>query len=376
MPITNDGRIYIDTNSTPHKGVSIADIQTALGTGAYSDIGGLITNGNVNKWAKYKPFRDNAFSPTDLTRKTKNYGLYIPYYDNIGDMVSDMYNEVWTHAENYDANRTPWGLERPRGFAVTPHEPFRFLDFDRYFANAQVFVGPVPSPVEVPVGDVTASFFWPYTYDAQAIAPSDLIPSGGNANTTRYLGVCMFTGVQANQRKVYTQYAVDHYDDTTLQHIEGDWNPASVGTRYMFLFISDRAIALGDTEAVGEYIPILPSYSAVQVQLESWKLRNLSIVASQLGQAVSVDWSVDLQNSRGTTATVACHYYYEDANHQEQEFTPSYSASVNLSAGTNTGDCDKSSVQYILTRVVVSIAITDSVHGNEYIEGEALLNQI
>lgn len=372
MPITNDGRIYIDSTY----GVSIADIQTALRTGASNYIGWLITNGNINKWAKYKPFRDVSFAPTDETRRTKNYGLYIPWYDNIGDMVGDILNEQWTNAENYDANRTPWGLERPRGFAVTPKEPFRVLDFNRYYANAQAFVGQVPSPVTIPVSERAITLLWPYVYDSQALAPSDLIPYNSLDNVTRYLGVCLCTGANANQRRVYTTYDVSHFDDSTIRLIQGDWNPAPLSQILAFLFISDRQIAIGDTEVNGEYIPILPSISLVSEQIEQWKLRNLSVVASQLGQNVTVSWSVDLQNTGGTTATVECHYYYLDGNDQEQEFTPSYSAQVSLTAGTNTGNCNKSSVNQILSRVVVSIAIVDSFHGNDYISKEELLNQI
>lgn len=380
MPITNDGRIYIDTTTTPHKGVSIADIQTALRTGARNTIGGLIRyaydNNLIKTYAKYKPFRDASFNPTDETRRTKNYGLYIPWYNQIGKMVSDIYADQWDNAENYDANRTPWGWEPPRGFAVTPKEPFRFLDFNRYYANAQAFVGQVPSPVTIPVSERAITLLWPYVYDSQALAPSDLIPYNSLDNVTRYLGVCLCTGANANQRRVYTTYDVSHFDDSTIRLIQGDWNPAPRSQILAFLFISDRQIAIGDTEVNGEYIPILPSISLVSEQIEEWKLRNLSVVASQLGQNVTVSWSVDLQNTGGTTATVECHYYYLDGNDQEQEFTPSYSAQASLTAGTNTGNCNKSNVTFLLSRVVVSIAIVDSLHGNDYISKEELLNQI
>ena len=369
--MNQNGRIYTDTTN----GVSIADIQTVLETNARNDIGGLIqyawAHDLINRWAKYKPFRYNSFNPTDATRKSNGYGLFFPWYNRIGTMVEDIYNERWTNAQNYDALRAPWEWEPPRGFSVTPKEPYRILDFNRYYANAQPFVSPISEPVVIPVGEHAATFLWPYVYDEKAIAPSDIVPSSGNLNTTRYLGVCLFTGVQGNQRKVYTTFDVAHFNDGTIHLIEGDWGHASVGTYHAFLFISDRQIALGDTEEVGEYIPILPSISTVVVSLEQWKLRNLVIEAEQLSRTVTVAWSVDLQNSRGTTATVECHYYYMDDNNQEQELLPSYSQQVNLQAGTNAGNCDKSGVDWIISRVVVSITIYDATHGNEHINGEA-----
>lgn len=382
MPITNDGRIYIDTTTTPHKGVSIADIQTALRTGASNDIGGLIqyawAHDMINRWAKYKPFRDNSFGPTDLTRKTKGYGLFFPWYNRIGTMVQDIYDGVWTHAENYDALRAPWEWEPPRGFSVTPKEPYRIPDFNRYYANAQPFVSPVSGPIVIPVGDHAATFLWPYVYDEQAIAPSDIDPSAGiiGATVTRYLGVCLFTGVQGNQRKVYTLAEVSHYDDYNIHLIEGDWGQASGGTYHAFLFISDRQIALGDTEAVGEYTPILPSISTVVVSMEGWDLRNLVVEGEQLGRTVTVAWAVELRNSRGTTATVECHYYYLDENNQQIEILPSFSQQVNLQAGMNYGNCDRSSVNWLVYRVEVTIRIVDPIHGGTTAGGDAIIQQL
>ena len=56
----SSGHIYINSSVTPHIGVSIADIQTVLSLTSYSDIGGLIINGDINKWAKFKPVRGTA----------------------------------------------------------------------------------------------------------------------------------------------------------------------------------------------------------------------------------------------------------------------------------------------------------------------------
>lgn len=372
MPITNDGRIYIDTTTTPHKGVSIADIQTALGTGAYSDIGGLITNGNVKKWAKFKPIRSASFILNGLERSS---GLYLPYYKQIGTMVEDMFNNRWINAENYDANRTPWEWERPRGFSVTPREPFRILDFNGYYANAQPFVGEADSPVIVPIGDFAASFFWHYVYDAQALAPSDILPERGLIDVTRYLGVCMFTGTGASNRKVYTLHDVGHYDDSTIHLIEGDWSPAPSGYCHVMLFISDREIELGGTEEIGEYVPILPSISTVRVQIEQFYFRNLVINAVQDGVDVDIDWSVILDNTRGTTVTVQYHYYYDDLG-VETEYLPSYTETLNINAGANTGSHQRTSVHQILSKVEVIIQVVDGgIHGNAGISGYVLLNQ-
>ena len=67
--------IYIDTTTTPHGGVSIADIKAVL-QNSRNDIGGLIVNGAINKWAKYKPVSVNTPSIiTDQQRRGTNQGF-------------------------------------------------------------------------------------------------------------------------------------------------------------------------------------------------------------------------------------------------------------------------------------------------------------
>lgn len=131
-----NGRIYIDTSTTPHKGISIADIQTVLGS-QRNDIGGLIVNGNINPWAKYKPTRANGLNPADWWKgEIKSiygsatggytYGFSISEYTSLANLKSAM-----------DSNNFGWVYEKPRGASYgTNGEWFRFLDFNEYINNA------------------------------------------------------------------------------------------------------------------------------------------------------------------------------------------------------------------------------------------------
>lgn len=125
----SEGKIYIDPDSTPRKGVCIGDIQTVLGS-SRNDIGALIVNGNINKWAKHKPFRNStvgfALTPTQSTPELRspariaaalaaNYGLTIPKYNATN--FKTHYSDQWTY-------------NKPRGSSNS--EWFRFLDFDGY----------------------------------------------------------------------------------------------------------------------------------------------------------------------------------------------------------------------------------------------------
>lgn len=130
--MANDGnRIYIGAT-----GVEIADIQTVLGL-SNSDIGALITNGNIAPWAKYKPTRANGLNPADWWKGEKksiygsatqkySYGFSLSEYTSLANLKSAM-----------DNNNYGWVYEKPRGASYgTNGEWFRFLDFNEYINNA------------------------------------------------------------------------------------------------------------------------------------------------------------------------------------------------------------------------------------------------
>ncbi len=138
--IDSEGIVKIGTVDGVIRGISIADLQTSIGT-SYNDIGRIIAEGGINKWAKHKPFRYNTPGfPLDRTQSTPelrspermtrllaaNYGLSIPKYGA---------NDFKTHYSE------PWTYLRPRGLANNEH--FRFPDFDGYLHNNYWNPGPV-----------------------------------------------------------------------------------------------------------------------------------------------------------------------------------------------------------------------------------------
>lgn len=132
-----NNRIYIDTSTTPNKGICIADIQAVLRS-SKNDIGGLIVNGDINKWAKYKPTRANGQNPTDWWKgerksiygsATGQYtnGFAIDVYTSLSSLKTAMSSSSWDG----------WVYEKPRGMSYgTNGEWFRFLDFNEYRRNA------------------------------------------------------------------------------------------------------------------------------------------------------------------------------------------------------------------------------------------------
>lgn len=141
-------RIYIDTNTTPNKGVEIADVKAVLAL-PNNDIGGLITDGAeqgvINKWAKCKPIAYYLYDPSTQT-KTPYPGLLTdemrkgPVIEQQDDGV---YYGIVVRVPTVDQQMNTWPLlhgttftyRPPRGLAYS--EMFRLRDFEEYRTNAK-----------------------------------------------------------------------------------------------------------------------------------------------------------------------------------------------------------------------------------------------
>lgn len=136
--MANDGtRIYIDTNTTPNRGVEIADVQRVLARGA-NDLGLLYTDqewnaagtalqpaNKINMWARYKPIKwSTNGTPVFFPQETHpdwnkgvdgDYGIVSYSLTN----VSDVYSAI-------DGDLNGWSYVKD-GLA------FRLRDFEGYY---------------------------------------------------------------------------------------------------------------------------------------------------------------------------------------------------------------------------------------------------
>ena len=63
-----NGIIYVDTSQNPPVGISIEDIRAVLSS-SRNDIGSLIRSGKVNRWAKFKPVRQQQIGFVTLAQR-------------------------------------------------------------------------------------------------------------------------------------------------------------------------------------------------------------------------------------------------------------------------------------------------------------------
>ena len=153
MPYNSDKIIFVDTTASPREGISIADIQAVLGSSA-NDIGQLIRNGLINKWAKYKPVKKAGLDfpnerNADFTWKTAadtgGPATWWKAYNGQCGLTFTISESLYTgnspfaagsflrKLKDWDSSMV-WGYERPSG-GINQY-PYRFFDFNYYSHNA------------------------------------------------------------------------------------------------------------------------------------------------------------------------------------------------------------------------------------------------
>lgn len=131
--------LYVDTESTPKKGITLREIAECLqdyrvDTQGKRDLGMLCTSPNVNKWSKNKSFvvSDSNDHPrgvqTEADRQAAGYGFY--WQDFIGEDMCPIQKAATYAFENGANNRCDWLYNIPTNI-------FRVQDFDGYKHNAE-----------------------------------------------------------------------------------------------------------------------------------------------------------------------------------------------------------------------------------------------
>lgn len=194
-----NGRIYIDTNTTPHKGVEIADLQQVLGIGS-GDLGYIISMGGatekINKWSIHKPERSAKLGVLTLAdRQDGNFGMDIPKCTSTTGIAAFLNG----YASGYN-------YLTPRGKKSIPSqcEWFRILDFDGYnhYANCFVNTNDLTLPTSYVVGAGSVGVYFHVginngnNLQADSISISDLKLGGseGTAFGSLYFGILFTDG--------------------------------------------------------------------------------------------------------------------------------------------------------------------------------------
>ncbi len=188
--------------------VSVYDIRSAVSHSS-GDLGTLIMNGSINKWAKYKPVRypviDTVSGQWDynnnrwLTSATwwkagGNCGFLIEQFTEFGASMTT----PGTFMYKLMNQQLGWTYQRPQGGA---QQPFRFQDFAQYNRNAIAPYGEIGATKIYVQPNGYAQIDWEITYvDDDNLKLTDFSISS-HPLSDFYLGILLWSG---NQWRVYT----------------------------------------------------------------------------------------------------------------------------------------------------------------------------
>ena len=186
--------IYSDSSH----GVEIADIKYVLNRqeSAINDIiAGAGEDGDINIWAKYKPYRSGVLDTTSAARQNANYGLSIEVFESLGSPTTQ--NSFLYKLVNGDLD---WEYLYPRGKGqgtAGSDEWYRILDFDGYNDEAECPVGDAVTTIAVDSVSHSATIAWDLNDNqpSGSIALSDLritVNGVSTALTSLYLGVLLY----------------------------------------------------------------------------------------------------------------------------------------------------------------------------------------
>lgn len=198
--------------------ISIDDVKSVLGESS-NDVATLCKSTKINKWSKNKPIKHNClFKPTEAQKKEANFGISnIPYYRLLGNMAQDVINGSMKNATNIstlDTRIEPWHYQQPMGGYASP---YRFGDFDGYFANASAPIGAITeTEIESSLSGKVSVVFNKNTDTVSSLTFNDLASEKDFSN--QYLGLCLSDG---NKSFYMTQkIGFDEGDDVTISMLD------------------------------------------------------------------------------------------------------------------------------------------------------------
>lgn len=168
--------------------MSISDVQVTIGSSS-NDLGTLIRDGNVNKWAKYKPvIHTNLFaSSTPVNEWWKgtnlNCGIRIESLSGYSDLES-------LKADVQNNALEDWIYERPAGGIAAP---FRLADFNGYYhgAVAPIALYGLQDNIWISGSNVFSLTYSMNYNDEKSLTLSDLKIRNSDSFNSLYFGVFM-----------------------------------------------------------------------------------------------------------------------------------------------------------------------------------------
>lgn len=341
------------TENTITAPVSIYDVQQVLGIGGIGDLGTIITQGNINKWAKYKPVvRPVVRLLTDVDRQAANYGLrYIPSWSGSRGSILNMLafwleeNETEQYAPDCGIQSVYWQYYRPFG---TISAPFRLADFAKdltsglgYFHDAEAPVQPIAqTAISMSPNGQLSIVYTAGAQDSRTLQLTDLKYSDGSSIllTGFYFGVALVrTGdMGAGKRYVITDVAATDMQEQGVHARAWFQNEASLlafmggasqQTFYIMPFLANDEIYDTFTRSGSTYRTFRTSLASLNADKFVALIQRQTISISISYAEILITQAFAYKNSSVSTRLI---YYSATIRNGEQENRRSYVVTVEL----------------------------------------------
>lgn len=379
--------------------VAIYDVQRCFGS-SRNDLGDLITNVNINKWAKYKPvkFKPNVGIKIDIMTAQNwidaNYGITdIPTWTRLSYASTFLFstsrgslsNTYWPECDRSKVSLSLdyWVYNRPTG---GNEGPYRLHDFDNYFHLAETPIGNMPeTSIKIePIGTLRVRF----QMGAQSnytLKLSDLTwPDSSNFPIgDMYFGVLMkqTSGTITTRTYVATQKNGDG-DITMTQALNfGYWvdfsasivEAAFAGTWKIYPIISSIPIAETtsiSTQDGNKFLAPLPFHDmpiTISIQYAEILITNAVGYKDATSQGRYARFNLSLKNEEpaGAYRTYTAQVTLCDSNGNTlNDWTGGSSGSQTMSTGTTTNITISAYIAQIYSANIyfkVELTITDNV---------------
>lgn len=277
-------------------GISIGDIQQFFGN-SRNDIGSLISNVTINKWAKYKPVRSAKLGIlSDSDRKSVQQGLSTTIYTQTGEPTSSL-----SFFYALLAGNLPWSYNRPRGLnggGTGIHEWYRFLDFDGYDKRATALFNPYAiESVMLSYDDSLFIQINGVTRENYELSVSDIQIDSIDLEDW-YFGVLLFAPNNNNQYTFAASQKVGSGDLSVQFETMQNWAGRTVK---MVPFLSSIPLQQGTAVEGGKYVSFI-GQSPVNIEIVGSTSGVFAFPnATWNSTNTSVDYTVEIRNTNGVS---------------------------------------------------------------------------
>lgn len=320
---------------SPRMGTKLAidhtngDLQKVFGTTQHDNQAWYFLSADVNKWAKYKPFRHT------------NHAIYADHYTDANG------NPNTSGARYTDLVACDYGLTCPKHTATTPRtspasvlndvwtynrcqeniDPMQAWDFECYWDSAPPPVNKTPDKITI-VRSATMNFDFTQ-YISRNMSGTDALSWGDFGNTSNLnIGSMYLCAVFATNANMTGSIKIKTSSQTlsqgpTLELTTQDVLNLDVPTTYTHYFLCARAAAqttLGSESASSTYmaLPTDNGSSDVLGELEILDSRRQSITIEAVATGSASPTSSNFKNTTGTEGGVSYTYVGPESTNLSQ----------------------------------------------------------